>query len=120
MDSVLKPHEIKSKNETYSFVSLKELTDVINSCAKIIATHICHCMLCKKTFNFKEIDQHTCSELSELEYIKPKENYKQSSKSKPKTRSKNMSAPKTRSTNNSAPRSLNRKKKNINRRARQK
>jgi len=123
INSVLKPHEIKSKNETYSFVSLKELKNVIDSCAKIIARHICHCVLCKKTFNFKQIDQHTCSELSELEYMKPTRNSKKSLKKISKTiRQPNKSIvksskskPKKRSTDKSKPISSNRKKKSIKR-----
>ena len=76
INSVLKPHEIKSKNETYSFVSLKELKNIINECAKIIAMHICHCISCKKTFNFTKIEQHKCSKISKLKYITPKKNSK--------------------------------------------
>ena len=70
--SIMMPHEVKKKNETVSFVSLKKLKLTINNCAQMIANHICHCNYCKQQLKFNDIDIHNCSEIGKLTYISPK------------------------------------------------
>ncbi len=57
----LKPHLLKLRTETICYLNLKELKDEISICINDISKHICHCILCKKKYNFKSIDEHKCN-----------------------------------------------------------
>jgi prophage antirepressor-like protein len=55
-----KSHIIKLKTDTICHINLTKLKDKILKCMKDITTHICHCMICKKTYKFKNLDNHKC------------------------------------------------------------
>lgn len=56
----LKPHLHKLTTDTICFITLKELKNEISKCIENIKEHICSCILCKKKYNFSNIDNHSC------------------------------------------------------------
>lgn len=56
----LKPHLHKLTTDTICFITLKELKNEISNCIENIKEHICSCILCKKKYNFSNIDNHSC------------------------------------------------------------
>ena len=58
--STYKQHIIKLKTDTVCYISLTKLKEKIIKCIQEITTHICHCMVCKKKYKFKNIDTHKC------------------------------------------------------------
>ena len=57
----LKPHLLKLRTETVCYLNLKELKNEISNCINDISNHICHCVLCKKKYDFKSMDEHNCN-----------------------------------------------------------
>ena len=57
----LKPHLTKLNTETICFMSLDALKKEILNSINFMSSHICNCVLCKKTYNFNEITTHSCN-----------------------------------------------------------
>jgi hypothetical protein len=57
----LKPHLLKLRTETVCYLNLKELKNEISNCINDISNHICHCVLCKKKYDLKSMDEHNCN-----------------------------------------------------------
>jgi len=89
--SIIQPHQVKKRTETVSFISLTELKNTINNCAKIIAEHICYCDYCQNKLNFNDIDVHNCKDIAKLTYISLRSNKIKGSKKGTKKGTKNGS-----------------------------
>jgi prophage antirepressor-like protein len=57
----LKPHLTKLNTETICFMSLNTLKKEILDSIIFMSSHICNCVLCKKTYKFNEIPTHPCN-----------------------------------------------------------
>jgi prophage antirepressor-like protein len=55
-----KPHIIKLKSDTLCHLSLTKLKEEILICIETLNNHICNCMICKKSYKFKDLDSHKC------------------------------------------------------------
>ena len=78
-------------NDTICHLTLTELKDSILNCIKLIDNHICHCMVCKKTYKFKNLDTHKCYDKSKFIDIDINNKIKESSKKVSKKSSKKVS-----------------------------
>ena len=61
-----KPHILKIKSDTICHLSLTKLKEEILSCIETLNNHICNCMICKKSYKFKNLDSHKCYNKSEF------------------------------------------------------
>lgn len=55
-----KPHIIKLKSDTICHLTLTKIKDSILTCIEELNNHICNCMVCKKKYEFKNLDTHKC------------------------------------------------------------
>ena len=62
----MKPHLLKLITDTVCYTSIKELQEEIIDCIDIIKSHICHCMFCKKKYNFDKLTSHDCNAKNEF------------------------------------------------------
>jgi hypothetical protein len=62
----LKPHLLKLVTDTICYTSLKELKEEILECIDQIKSHICHCTICKKKYEFNKITSHKCNNIEEF------------------------------------------------------
>jgi hypothetical protein len=62
----MKPHLLKLITDTVCYTSIKELQEEIIDCIDIIKSHICHCMFCKKKYNFNKLTSHDCNVKNEF------------------------------------------------------
>jgi hypothetical protein len=53
---IYKPHIIKLKSDTLCHLTLTKLKESILTCIDRLNDHICNCMICKKTYKFKNLD----------------------------------------------------------------
>ena len=56
----LNPHLLKIKTDTICYVSLKELKKNVIDCIEETKEHICHCVYCKKKYEFSNVSYHKC------------------------------------------------------------
>lgn len=87
----LKPHLTKLNTETICFMSLDALKKEILDSINFMSSHICNCVLCKKTYNFNEVTTHSCNNKNkfiDIDFIKKASN-KKSKKNSKKTSKKN-------------------------------
>lgn len=57
----IKTHLKKIGSDTICFTSINKLKKEILSCIDFIKNHICDCVLCKKKYKLKNIDEHLCN-----------------------------------------------------------
>ena len=62
----MKPHILKLTTDTICYTSLKNLKEEILECIDQIKTHICHCTICKKTYEFNKITTHKCNKIDKF------------------------------------------------------
>ena len=77
-----KPHIIKLKSDTICHLTLTKLKESILKCIEELNNHICNCMICKKTYKFKNLDTHKCYNKSKFIDININNIIKESSKKK--------------------------------------
>ena len=86
-----KPHIIKLKYDTLCHLTLTKLKESILTCIDELNDHICNCMICKKTYKFKNLDTHKCYNKSKFIDIDMNNIIKKSSKKLTKKLSKKSS-----------------------------
>jgi prophage antirepressor-like protein len=62
----LKPHLLKLVTDTICYTTLEELKEDILDCIDQIKSHICHCTICKKKYEFNKITSHKCNNVEEF------------------------------------------------------
>jgi prophage antirepressor-like protein len=62
----MKPHLLKLTTDTICYTTLKNLKEEILDCIDQIKTHICHCTICKKTYEFNKITTHKCNKIDKF------------------------------------------------------
>jgi hypothetical protein len=62
----MKPHLLKLVTDTICYTTLKNLKEEILDCIDQIKTHICHCTICKKTYEFNKITTHKCNKIDKF------------------------------------------------------
>jgi prophage antirepressor-like protein len=62
----MKPHLLKLTTDTVCYTTLKDLKNEILECIDQIKTHICHCTLCKKTYEFNKLTTHECNKIGKF------------------------------------------------------
>ena len=77
-----KPHILKLKSDTICHLTLTKLKESILKCIEELNNHICNCMICKKTYKFKNLDTHKCYNKSKFIDININNIIKESSKKK--------------------------------------
>ena len=75
-----KPHIIKLKTDTLCHLTLTKLKEEILTCIEELNTHICNCMVCKKTYKFKNLYNHKCYNTNKFIDITKKTSKKSSKK----------------------------------------
>ncbi len=70
----LKPHLLKLVTDTICYTSLKELKEEILECIDQIKSHVCHCTMCKKKYEFNKITSHKCNNIEEFINVNKKIN----------------------------------------------
>ena len=62
----MKPHLLKLVTDTICYTTLTDLKEEAINCIEEIKYHICHCLVCKKKYNFNELTSHECNNVGDF------------------------------------------------------
>jgi hypothetical protein len=62
----IKPHLVKLITDTICYTTIKDIKEEIINCIEEIKSHICHCLVCKKKYDFNKLTSHECNKVSEF------------------------------------------------------